>query len=417
MKIFCIFMFLNLTISHSISHSKTLTWNEASLLAQQNNLEYQAALANYKSTEDLETSGISGFLPKINASVTSSQNYSEISNANTQSYSAQLSLTQNLFSGFTDINTYFFKKTTTQQALATLNSVKAKLSQELKQSFSEAYYIQDYKKLVTDILNRRTENKHNVKLQYDVGRENKGSLLLAESYVDLANYDVLKALHDEDIFKDNLKRLLGLNSNEAITILENIPKEILKNDTPDFNSIAQQHPDVLIAQYEESILFSNLKINRGQFLPSLDLSGNYGYAGTQFFPDQNKWSVGLTLSIPLFEGFKTISTYRSSRSKFEGQQYTAKNVLSKTINSLKQSYYDYLESVHKEKIDSSFVNAAVLRAEVARNKYKNGFLNFEAWDLVETDLILRQKEMLSSEKNRIVKQSLWERAQGVGVFK
>ena len=88
----------------------------------------------------------------------------------------------------------------------------------------------------------------------------------------------------------------------------------------------------------------------------------------------------------------------------------------RVTNTIKQAYFDYIESVQKEKIDESFRRAAILRAEVARNKYKNGLLSFEAWDLVETDLISKQKEILSSERNRILKQSQWEQAQGVGVF-
>ena len=58
-----------------------------------------------------------------------------------------------------------------------------------------------------------------------------------------------------------------------------------------------------------------------------------------------------------------------------------------------------------------------MRAEVARNKYKNGFITFEEWDIVETDLITRQKEVINSQKNRIIRQSIWEQAQSIGVFK
>jgi hypothetical protein len=44
-------------------------------------------------------------------------------------------------------------------------------------------------------------------------------------------------------------------------------------------------------------------------------------------------------------------------------------------------------------------------------------VSFEDWDLIESDLIQKQKEILLSERNRILKQSQWERAQGIGVFK
>ena len=398
-----------------VSEARSLTWSQAVALAGQNSMEYQAALLNYKSIEEAETSGISGFLPKISASASGTQGTAP-GISSTQTYAAQLSLSQNLFSGLSDINTYFLKKINTRQALATLNSVRSKLSQELKQAYAEVFYIQDYKKLVADILKRRMENKRNVQLQYDVGRENKGSLLLSQSYVESADFDVLKTTHDEDVATENLKRVLGLSSDEAISISDNIAKDELKKETPDFNSIANQHPDVLSAQYDEAASLYNLKITRSGFLPSLDLTGSYGYSGLTFFPDQDRWSVGLTLSIPLFDGLRTVSSYRSADAKFESNKYLTKSSHLKTGLFVKQSYYNYVEAIQKEKISEGFSRAAVLRAEVSRSKYKNGFLTFEQWDIVETDLIARQKEMLSSEKDRIIKQSLWEQAQGIGVF-
>lgn len=400
----------------SLSEARNLTWNEAATLAAENSLEYQAALANYTSVQHLETGNLSGFLPKLTASAGGTHSGGP-GTASTHSYSAQLSLSQNLFAGFSDLNTYYLKKTNTESALATLNSVKAKLSQELKQAFAELYYIQDYKKLVTDIFKRRTENNSNVKLQYNVGRENKGSLLLSQSYIDSADFDLLKASHDEEVFSSNLKRMLGIPTEETLFITQNILRDEINLKNPDFSKIAAGHPEVQIAQFEEAQAFHSKRITFSQFLPSLDLAGSYSYAGSVFFPDQDRWSIGLTLSIPLFEGWKSVSSYRSSVTKVEATRLSSRNILLKITNTLRQSFYLYVEAVQKEKIDESFRLAAVMRAEVARNKYKNGFITFEEWDIVETDLIARQKEVLNSEKNRIIRQSLWEQAQSIGVFK
>ena len=400
----------------SLSEARNLTWNEAVALAAENSLEYQAALANYTSVQQLETGNLSGFLPKLSASASGTHSGAP-GTSSTLSYAAQLSLSQNLFAGFSDLNTYYLKKTNTESALATFNTVKARLSQELRQAFAELFYIQDYKKLVTDIFRRRTENNSNVKLQYNVGRENKGSLLLSQSYIDSAEFDLLKTGHDEEVFVGNLKRMLGILGEETLFITQNILTEEINLRNPDFAKIAAGHPEVVIAQYEEAQSFYNKRITFSQFLPSLDLGASYSYAGTVFFPDQDRWSIGLTLSIPLFEGFKSVSSHRSAVSKLEATRLSARNIFTKVTNTLRQSFYLYVEAVQKEKLDESFRQAAVMRAEVARNKYKNGFITFEEWDIVETDLITRQKEVLNSQKNRIIRQSIWEQAQSIGVFK
>jgi outer membrane protein TolC len=399
----------------SVAAGKTLTWNEAVSLAQKNSLEYQTALSNYKSVEELEISGVGGFLPKITASTSATQSglpSGPVSN----SYSAQLSLTQNLFSGFSDISNYYLKKTNTQKALADFNSAKSKLSAELKQAYADLYYIQDFKKLAQDIVKRRNDNSRNVKLQYDNGRENKGSLLLSQSYVESAEYDVLTSEHDHEVASETLRRILGLPAEEEILITANLAKDAVTKEKPNFSLIAERHPDVISAGFDENISLYNFRTSRAQFLPSLDFSGSYGYSDSKYFPENDKWSVGLTLSIPLFEGFRSYSSYYSNKAQLNASEFSSKNTKLKITSLIKRSYYDYLEAIQKEKIDENFSKAAVLRAEVARNKYKNGFITFEEWDNIETDLILRQKEMLGSERNRIIKQSIWEQAQGIGVF-
>lgn len=395
--------------------ARSLNWNEAVQLAKQNSLEYQSAFKNYQAVKEAETAGISGFLPRVSAS-TSGSHGQVIGNPSTHSYSAQLTVSQNLFSGFADINTYYLTDLKTKQAKALLDSNVSRLSSELKQAYSDVYYQQDLKRLAEDILRRRKENYENVKLQYNMGRENKGSLLLSESYVEMAEYDLITAQNSFDLAADNLKRLLGLSTSEELTVVDNVPQDQTELPKVDFDQIAQRHPDVLNAQYTENISLHNVKITRADFLPSLDLSGSYGYSDSRFFPERDSWSVGLTLSIPLFDGMRTYSSYRSSSATYEGNRLSARNTILKVSTDIKKAYYEYLQAQRKEKIDRNFDRAAIMRAEVARNKYKNGFINFEEWDIVETDLINRQKENLSSERNRILKQSQWEQAQGIGVL-
>lgn len=395
--------------------SKTLTWKDTLTLAQQNSLEYQAAVSKYKAVEQLEVTGISGFLPKVTATASGNHSGSATSSDSTRSYSAQLSLSQNLFSGFADITNYQLKKTNTVQALADFNSAKAKLSADLKQAFAEVYYAQDFKRLAADILNRRRDNFRTVKLQYSVGHENKGSVLLSESYVAQAEYDVMTIAANEESLQEDFRRVLGLAGDEPIMIEKNIEREELATP-PDFKALAQTNYAVVAAQAAEQESLYNLRVTRARFLPSLDFNGSYGYTGSTFFPEQDRWSLGLTLSIPLFDSLRDYSSYRSNSTKLDGASFSARNIAIKTATDLKRAYNDYALALQKEKIDESFNKAAILRADIARSKYKNGFLSFEDWDIIETDLILKQKTILDSERNRIIKQAQWEKALGVGVY-
>lgn len=103
------FYFVLAFIFLSTVQAKNLTWNEAVNLAQQNSLELQAAISNLRAADHSELSKISPFLPRLSASASSTHSGAP-GTASANSYSASLTLSQNIFAGFADINTYSQKK-------------------------------------------------------------------------------------------------------------------------------------------------------------------------------------------------------------------------------------------------------------------------------------------------------------------
>jgi len=403
--------------SSSLSQATELTWQESVSLVQKNNPQLISSAKDFDSVKALENTSYAGFLPKLSASLGENQSAGD-SFAFTRSYSAQINLTQNIFSGFADLNRKSLNAANTDVAWSTLQIALAEVSSELKQAYESVLFAQSFKKLTSDIINRRKENLKNVQLRFQSGRENKGSVLLSESYVEQAIYDELSAAHQESTSKESLKRILGLSQSEEIVLRENDSAFLVSQsiDNPNFQKLAGENPSYLSAQAQVQTSHYSYEISKAQFLPSLDLVGSYGKYDSVFFPDQKKWNVGLTLSIPLFDGAKDYFASKANYLKYESSDIVAKDKFHQISLNLKSAYYDYLESVQKEKVDESFNKAALVRAEIARSKYKNGLMSFDDWDLVENDLIQRQKSLLTSKKDRVFKFASWEQIQGVGVF-
>ena len=395
--------------------TKALTWAETIELTKKNSLELETALQQFKATEELEKNAYSGFLPKLSATARGTHSKSEAT-ASTHSYSADLNFSQNLFSGFADATNWSVRKINTQQARIDLLTTQARLSQELKQLFAEAFFSQASIQLSTDILSRRKENLRSVKLQFEVGRENKGSLLLSESNVEQAEFDLTRARNEAETTLESFRRYLGYNSEKEILLNENIPLEKSAQTNPDFDDLVEKHIVIQKALNEEKLAQSQIAITRAEFLPSLDLTASYGHTGDTFYPNSYNWNVGLSFSVSLFDGLRDFASYRSNVAKRSVAEAQLKNTRLSLKRDLKRAYYDYTEAIQKEKIDQGFNKAAQIRADIARNKYKNGLLSFEEWDRIESELIQKQRDVLNSEKNRIIRQAQWERALAVGVL-
>ena len=159
-----------------------------------------------------------------------------------------------------------------------------------------------------------------------------------------------------------------------------------------------------------------MTLARSGFYPSVNLTGSVGREGQEWYPDQDRRTVGLNLTIPLFSGGKDYYTTRSAASSLAAASANRDNVEHQLLVRLRQAYASYVESAEKLKVDQAFLDAADVRARIARSKYNNGLMSFEDWDRIENDLILRQKSLLQSQRERVTAEAAWEQAQGKGVI-
>ena len=119
---------------------------------------------------------------------------------------------------------------------------------------------------------------------------------------------------------------------------------------------------------------------------------------------------------PLFNGGKDYHGTRSASAAWQAAELNRFNINRDLLVRLQTTYSAFVEAVTKLRVDESFVKAATLRAEIARKRYNNGLMNFEDWDIVETDLINRRRSYLQSKRDRVIAEAAWEQAQGKGVL-
>lgn len=398
--------------------SRELTWPDVLELARKNNVDLQAAQQSLNAAEDQKLSARSPFFPRLFGIALANQSGGD-NLAFIRTYGIELDLVQNLFSGFSDYYKASALNASASLARANYFSTLASVSADLKQNYTVALFYQRYKKLTENIINRRQDNLKNVEMRFWGGRENKGSVSLSESYVEQAIYEDIQAKHNFELALNHIKNILGFAINEEISLdIKTAPPPISLSNLPmnQFEQLALRHPDYLSALEQEKSAEANYHLAKSQFYPSLDFNAKYGHYDDTFFPEPTRWSAGFTLTVPLFDGMRDYYLTKSNFSKYQAAVLQSRLKKAQLTLNLQQTYQDLLEAIQKEKVDLKFKQAAETRAEIARSKYRNGLLDFDAWDLIENDLILRQKNSLISQKDRLIKETLWEQAQGVGVL-
>jgi outer membrane protein len=408
-------LFLGIVFS-AWADAATVTFEQGTALAAAHNATLRAAKADAIAAEHRARAAYSGFLPDLSGDLGYS-NSAGNTDFDGSGYSAGITLRQNLFSGFQDKARVDQANANVESARAALALTKAQLSHDLKTAYAGLLYAQDNVALTQNILRRLEENLRLVELRFESGRENKGSFLFSRASVAQARLDQLQARQALASAQTELGRVLGqitdeLQASGAVPI-------VAPPSPPDFKLLVRDVPQVRAAAARERAAEADVRLARGGFYPSVDVTGSINRDGDRPLPNDNdgrRRTVGATVSIPIFSGGRDVYGTRAALSASDAASASRENVEQERFLRLKQEYASYVESVERLEVDREFLDAAQTRAGIARARYQNGLVSFEEWDRIESELIQRQKALLASQRGRVDAEAAWELAQGKGVI-
>jgi outer membrane protein len=396
--------------------SEPLTWEASVRQAAAVNPDLRAARDSLQAAEMNVNGAGSGFFPQIKGSVIRSDGTTtSTTTTNAPATSSALVVNQNLFAGFGDTASVAQARANRAVAEANLRAALAKLSYDLKTAFATLRYAADDLTLSADIVRRREQNLRLVELRYESGSENKGSLLLSQATLSQARLGQLQSEQALPVAQAQLARVLGRDDPQELNVVGTVPTATPPTQV-DFARAVLDTPDQQRALAQVQAAKAGVDIAASGFWPSVDLTGTASRTNSDAFPDYRNNNVLLSLTVPIFSGGKTYYGVRSASAQESATQASRDGLLRQLRAQLELAYGNYILAVTQLEVADEFQKAAQVRAEIARNKYSNGLMSFEDWDIIENDLITRQRTLLLSQRDRIIAEAAWEQALGTGVI-
>lgn len=426
-------MILFFILLFSQAQAATWTWDDVLRRAQNENMTLKTAREQLVSAQFTQNTAWRGFLPTLRANISASRTGSQqptafVSNGQVISATSSvindnvmtsLNFNQNLFSGLRDMSRLSQSRWQTQNRFWTLERTKSDVSYNLKEAFASLLYAQEYLELTKNIISRRQSNLAIVEVRYNSGRENKGSVLLAQAYLEQARLDALIAQDNLGVARKQLFSLINKDAFEEYQVSGEPPLVSLEMDDERLKEFALNTPDYHQAFSLEKSAEYEIGIARAAFIPSLDLAASLSRNNRYFFPDDQteRWTLALNLTIPIFDGMGDYSTTKSAVATRYAAEASKRNTYLSLIPTIKVAQNQAHQSEVKLKVDAKFREASQTRAEIARAKYNNGLLTFEDWDIIESELINRQISFLQSKRDRIIRYAAFEKSIGKGSIK
>ncbi|GLB52247.1 transporter [Neptunitalea chrysea] len=219
-------------------------------------------------------------------------------------------------------------------------------------------------------------------------------------------YNVIDAKNSYATYILTLKQLLELTPFDDFDIVtpdtEDYAAPILPNKVSVYKTALGILPEYQAAKLGVEVSEKDLDIAKGDYLPTLSLTGSVGsgYTSTQSlgFKDQMDVNlnqrVGLSLSVPIFNRGQTKAAIQKAKLAIEQSEIQEKTVQKEIFQKIETAYQNALSSQEQLVAAQVASNAAEESYKLAQKKYDLGALS-------TTDLVVSQNTFTNAQQNYI----------------
>ncbi|MCF7885177.1 MAG: TolC family protein [Candidatus Marinimicrobia bacterium] len=318
---------------------------------------------------------------------------------NVFSYGVQLQ--QPLFTGGSLLNSYKISKISVDIAEAELENSRQSLIKRVTSNYYNTLFAKSAVSVSKAAVKSARENLEQVQKFYDQEKASKLDLLRAE--VQLANLkpNLLSAKNRLEMSISQLTTTLGLDEEMEFVFKDSLKYKqspYLDKSLKELIELATRNrPEMNIIENRKDIVSKQLAMARGSRLPSLNLSTSYQYQGMRNDFDFNSddfnksFSTSLSLSIPLFNGFKKHSQVQQAKVQLNQTREQKSSTLDGIKLEVKNAYLSMQEAEEKVSTQELTIKQAKEALRLAKLMYAEGAST--QLDVLNANLSLKQARM------------------------
>lgn len=358
------------------------------------NPQARASAAALQTAVSRETAARAGLYPSFYASASYAKNGAQGLEAY-DSYSYGFSGTQPLFSPALPAAVRS-ASASRRSAQAAYDRTASRLAFELKTAFADILNAGETLKLSEETLKRRADNLELIRLKYQAGRENKAALLETEAALKTARWQHERYAKNLRLLERKLNRLLGRQPQAAVPeLLLPAPPEP-PADLSAYAAALENHYSLREARAALASASAALDSARGARLPDAKATGSYKWAGSDWPTAPNGWSLGASVSVPLFAGGRLAADAGAAASSRNAAEAALKNAGDEVALNAEDAFLAWREARAYLDVAKSSLDAAEARAWLVRKQYLAGQASYFEWRNVEEQLIGEQNQYLSA---------------------
>lgn len=387
-------------ISHAMEHNLQIRQMEYDLEVADNNVK--ASKMEY--------------LPSVNASMGHNMNWGRSVNLNdleivenklSQSSSMNISAAVPVFDGLRKYNTIKSNKNQLAIAQANIETLKDDISIAIVKGYLQVLLSMEIEKAAQESCNSVAAQVETTAKLVEAGQQPYSSLLEVKAQHANENLQLTTARNNSSTALLELAQLLNLENLSDFSIevpsAENIALPI-EEEIDQIIAGAMSLPQMRKAELALRQSQLEYKIQKGAALPTLSLSAGYGtyYSNSQKTPfftqfDNNRNpSIGLSLSIPIFNNMRNSTAIKNARANVEKSYISVEITSQEMAKQIRLAYNEAEGSYQKMLAAKANKEAAASSFEQTIEKFNLGMLNGTDYSTAKANLFKAESEYLQS---------------------
>lgn len=259
----------------------------------------------------------------------------------------------------------------------TLRALKLDTAFETKRLFFGLLLAYEIARIAQDLLDQAAAHYEDVKKKYKEGTASRFDLLQSKVQVTKVMPELIRAKNAIRLSMADLNKELGLGVYDPLIVDGKLAYQPIALTEEAFLAKAYIHrPEMIIKLLGIDIAGWSIKAAHAGYRPQVNLSADYYYRSDDysdmFNQRHNNWDVGISVRVPIFDGFSSLAKVREARARYAQSQLSQEDVADQTALLIRQDCLNLREAQAIIDSQKDNVSEAKEALQIAIVSYDNG---------------------------------------------
>lgn len=277
-------------------------------------------------------------------------------------------------------------------------------------------------RIAQELLDQAQSHYEIVKKKFDEGASSRFDLLQSKVQVSKVAPQLVRAQNAKELILAEFKKLIGLDKKEIVSFHDKLTYSAVDiTEEKSLELAYERRPELIIKALEIDIGQQGILAAKAIGRPRVNAGFNYDYksddAEDMFNSRHDNWNIGISISIPLFDGFSAKAKVDEAKARYAQAKLSKEDAVETVALEVRQGVLNLIQAQAIIESQQDSVEEAREAVKTAEVRYDNG--GGTNLDVLDTQVSLSQIEENLSQGiyDYLIGHAYLNRTMGVNLFK